>query len=78
MIVTMQKIIDTDTFFSEKLIIKIRVWTGKQRIVTSFNLGFLQQSVTAKLDENSSKIYLGPILDTFGIFEGRGKFSWKT
>ena len=78
MIVTMQKIIDTDTFFSEKLIIKIRVWTGKQRIVASFNLGFLQQSVMAKLDENSSKIYLRPILNTFGIFEGREKFSWKT
>ena len=64
----MQRIIDTDTFFSQKLIIKIRVWTGKQRIETSFNLGFLQQNVMTIDASTEEMFFQAPLNMYFSIF----------
>ena len=48
---------------------RYEIYTGKQKILRSFVLGYFQQQVTTKCYENSSKYYFGPILDLFPQFK---------
>lgn len=52
---------------------KNEVYTGKQRIVTCFILGYFLQKVMTKNYKNSGKLQFGPILDPFS-FLGKNNF----